>query len=177
MTTPPTGQACERELTLEIQGLGIVMYSPSSARHIQAGEDYLSQKYLNGEQVQPHIQAGSLVSFGTGSPGTYRLRFRDGYPGESLLSRSQARLRLGLHVVDGLVYFRDLYDLMDWNPVCPDGQTLELANGYYHVTLCTSRPASGVIGDDQLVLVYLQPLPEMPALAKTGIPSLIPRPT
>jgi hypothetical protein len=173
MPHEPRSRVHGGELRLEIQGLGIIMYSPSWAKHIQPGEDYLSQHYMNGSQVQPHIQAGSLVGFGTGSPGAYRLRFHEGYPDDRVLADSPFKLRLGLHVVDGIVHFRDLYDLMDWDPACPDGQTIELANGYYHVTLCSSTPPSGVIGDDQLLEVYLQPVPEMPALARTGVPTLV----
>jgi hypothetical protein len=62
---------------------------------------------------------------------------------------------------------------MDWNPVCPSAQRIDLANGYYHVTLCSSTPPSGVLGDDQVIFVFLQPLAAMPALATTGIPNLV----
>ena len=41
-----------------------------------------------------------------------------------------------------------------------------------HVTLCSDSPASGVLGDKQEIFVYLQKLPELPKLAKHGIPSL-----
>lgn len=171
--TPTPADAGEREVRLDIQGLGIVMYSPSFANHIQPGENYLRTNYSNGSLVQPHIQAGTIVGFGTGSPGTYTLRLRGGYPDERTLAGSEFKLRLGLQVVDGVVCFRDLYDLMDWTPVCPPAQRIDLANGYYHVTLCSSTPPSGVLGDEQVILVFLQPLTAMPALAGSGIPNLV----
>ena len=98
---------------------------------------------------------------------------REGYPDDQTLLDAEFRLRLGLHVVDGIVCFRDLYDLTDWDPACPDAQQAELANGYYEVTLCSSTPPSGVLGDGQVILVYLQRVAAMLDLARQGVPTLV----
>lgn len=161
-----------REMTLDVSGLGIVFHSPQAAKHIAERSDYLASNYTTERQVQSHIQKGSIVGFGTGSPGTFILKFHSGYPDENYLHKCDFKLRLGLECRGGLVCFRDLYELMDWRADCPSKQTLELADGYYHVTLCSNRPASGVLGDDQEIQFYLQKLGEFPRLAKEGVPTL-----
>lgn len=165
---PDAGQ----ELVLEVAGLGIILYSPAHALHIREGENYLRANYLDGPQVQRHLQAGTIVGFGTDSPGTFVLNLRTGYPDEAARGWANMMLRLGVHVAGGRLCFRDLYDLMEWSAEAPEAQTVELADGYYHVTLCSRVPDSGILGDRQVILVYLQPLDRMPDLAKTGIPTL-----
>ena len=160
------------EIQLEISGLGIIFYSPAFTEHIPAGFDYLRSNYTTVEQVQSHVQAGSIVGFATGSPGTYILRFREGYPDKSQLSSFGLKLRLGLNCRGGIVCFRDLYDLMDWEPHCPPNQSLQLTDGCYHVTLCSNLPASGIRGDNQVIEVYMQPLEAFPELANNWIPTL-----
>ena len=161
-----------KQITLDIAGLGIVFHSPDFAQHISEGDDYLTSSYSTEQQVQSHIQKGTIVCFGTGTPGTFILTFHTGYPEESFLQSCEFKLRLGLHCSGGHVCFRDLYDLMNWHRDCPNRHTVELEDGFYHVTLCSNPPESGVLGDNQRVLVYLQKLREMPPLAKQGIPSL-----
>jgi hypothetical protein len=161
-----------KEIVLDIVGLGIVFYSPGAARHIAEGDNYLASNYTTAQQVQSHIQKGTIVGFGTASPGTFILKFHSGYPDETSLQNCDYKLRLGLHCPGGLVCFKDLYELMDWHADCPPNQVLELDDGFYHVTLCSNRPASGVLGDKQEILVYLQKLDAFPRLAKEGIPML-----
>ena len=161
-----------KEIKMDIAGLGIVFYSPRNVEHIPEGCDYLQTNYLTEEQVQSHIQAGTLVGFGTGSPGIYLLKFAAGCPANDVILASEFKLRLGLHCVGGQVCFRDLYDLLDWTSECPGEQILELEEGIYHVTLCSSPPPSGVIGDNQIIHVYLQKLEKFPALATQGVPTL-----
>jgi hypothetical protein len=160
------------EITLQVSGLGIVFHSPKSAEHISEGEDYLERNYSSEEQVQSHIQRGTIVGFGTGSPGTFLLRFHSGYPNEDFLQECDFKLRLGLQCTGGVVCFRDLYDLMDWRAECPPNQSLQLVDGMYHVTLCSNRPSSGILGDNQQIRVYLQMLDTFPHLATKGVPIL-----
>jgi hypothetical protein len=161
-----------KQMILDIAGLGIVFHSPIFAKHIPQGADYLKSSYTTEQQVQAHIQKGTIVCFGTGTPGTFILTFHAGYPDEDFLQSCEFKLRLGLHCSGGVVCFRDLYELMDWRADCPAERTLELDDGFYHVTLCSNPPESGVLGDNQEVLVYLEKLAEFPRLAKQGIPSL-----
>jgi hypothetical protein len=159
-------------ITLDVSGPGIVVHSPFAAAHIREGEDYLSANYMDEEQVQPHIQRGTLVGFGTGSPGTFILHLRGGYPSEETLDAADCTLRLGLQVKDRTVCLRDLYDLMEWAAECPPGQTVEMDDGFYHITLHSDRPPSGLLGDNQEIWMYFQPLTEMPALYPKGVPTL-----
>jgi hypothetical protein len=159
-------------MTLDVSGLGSVFHCPQAARHIMEGWDYLASNYTTEEQVQSHIQEGSIVGFATGSPGTFILKFHTGYPDEEYLQKCDFKLRLGLECRGGLVCFRDLYELMDWRADCPLDRRLELEDGYYHVTLCSNRPDSGVLGDSQEIEFYLQRLPEFPKLAREGVPTL-----
>jgi hypothetical protein len=148
------------------------MYSPVSAAHIAEGEDYLSTHYWTDTDVQRHIQRGSLVAFGTGSPGTFDLTFADGYPSEMTLRAAEFKLRLGIKVEGAVICVRDLYDLLNWTKRCPSQQALHVEDGYYCVTLCSDRPRSGVLGDNQCISVYLARSPVMPSLANIGVPTL-----
>lgn len=161
-----------KELKLDISGMGIVFYSPQNVKHIVEGSDYLTSNYTTEQQVQAHIQKGTLVGFGTGSPGTFLLRFHLGYPEESYVQMCEFKLRLGLHCQGGVVCFKDLYDLLQWRRACPPDQTIEMDDGFYHVTLCSDVPESGILGDNQRIDVYFQTLDTFPELAKKGIPTL-----
>lgn len=158
-------------MQLDIVGPGIIFYSPAFAAEIREGEDYLESSYTTPEDVQRHIQNGTIVGFSTGSPGRFLLRFHDGYPANDALNTYTYKLRLGFNCKEG-VCFRDLYSLLQWSQKCPAGQFLQLKDGFYHVTLCSEPPPSGVIGDDQTIEVYLQELSELPRLSNLGIPTL-----
>lgn len=162
----------QNQIILNISGIGIVFYSPVFAETIPEGADYLSSHYTTEQQVQSHIQNGTIVGFGTGTPGVFILKIHEGYPDENLVLGCDFKLRLGLHCSGGLVCFRDLYDLMNWHADCPSNCQIELDDGFYHVTLCSNLPSSGILGDNQEILMYFHILQEFPRLAKKGIPSL-----
>lgn len=65
-------------ISLNISGLGIIMYSAPSVSHIRLEEDYLEGHYLEPEDVLRHVCAGTLVGFGTASPGKYILEINRG---------------------------------------------------------------------------------------------------
>jgi hypothetical protein len=161
-----------KEMVLNISGLGIIFYSPRFVSHISEGSNYLQSIYTTERDVQSHIQKGTLVAFCTSSPGRFFLKFHSGYPDEEYIQTCAFKLRLGLHCDGGCVCFRDLYDLMRWQAACPPNQSIELEDGYYHVTLCSDVPKSGIIGHNQAIHIYLQKLDEFPKLAKQGIPEL-----
>lgn len=159
-----------KELTLDIEGLGIIMYSDFATAHIIEGEDYFFKSYQTPQQVANHIKEGSIVGFCTSSPGRYILKFRNGYPIESDLDLAEFKLRLGIEIRDGRMCIRDLYDLMSWEKSCPVNQQIKLENGYYHITLYGDVPATGVLGDNQIIYVYLNKLSSMPELRYNGVP-------
>lgn len=161
-----------KQIRLYVAGMGIIFHSPESVSHIKEGEDYLSSNYTTEKQVQSHIQKGSIVGFCTSSPGTYVLRFHDGYPEEDVLQKAEFKLRLGLHCIGGIVCVRDLFELLDWQDDCSESQKVTLEDGYYHVTLISNLPDSGMLGDDQKIDVFLQKLESFPPLSTKGIPTL-----
>jgi hypothetical protein len=167
-TNPLLGQ-----MKIDITGLGMVFFSPVETVGIARGSDYFSANYQSAEEVQRHIQKGSIVGFGTGSPGTYLLNFFDGEPAGSVVAASEYKLMLGLVCRGGEVHFRDLYDLMDWNPETPEDQILKLKDGIYEVTLCSSSPQSGVLGDDQTIDFFLKAVLVFPKLSRQGVPTLV----
>jgi hypothetical protein len=164
--------APKSEMALDVAGLGIIMFSPSAATHIREGEDYLQPHYWRPEDVEEHVQAGSIVAFATSTPGTFVLRFHEGYPDEQRLSDAEFKVRLGVRS-DGILVVRDLYELLDWREEFGPEESIPLPAGIYHVTLFSNRPHSGVLGDNQVIEVYFQPLDEFPALARQGVPTLI----
>jgi hypothetical protein len=127
---------------------------------------------MTWQQVEAHVQRGDLIGFATSSPGTFILKIYEGYPDEAFLQNSQFKLRLGLQCQDGTVCFRDLYDLTNWTSSLPKSQAISLADGAYHVTLCSELPKSGLLGDGQVIHVYLKSLEAYPNLAYRGMPTL-----
>lgn len=102
----------------------------------------------------------------------YLRHFRAGYPDAGALEAAEYKLRLGLEVRDRALCARDLYDLLDWTADCPVGQVLAVESGLYEVTLCSDRPSSGVLGDNQVIHVFLRPVAALPQLSFDGIPAL-----
>lgn len=149
------------------------MYSPSFASHIAEGEDYLDSNYFEPDQVQSHIQSGTIVGFGTASPGKYIIKAYLGYPNDEFIDSHEFKLRLGIKVIDEKICVRDLYDLLDWLPECPESQQIKIENGIYHITLCSNPPVSGIIGDNQIIYVFLSKLEEFPKLSDLGVPNLV----
>lgn len=82
-------------------------------------------------------------------------------------------LCLGIDIQDDKLCVIDLYWLIDWNPECPLEQIIPIDSGYYHMTLCTRQPDSGVWGDEQTIFVYLNKLDSMPELKYADVPTLL----
>ena len=162
----------EKDITLETEGMGIVMYSPQTVKGIPEGYDYLSNEYSVPSQVAEHLKKGDMVGFCTGSGGNYILKVREGYPDNEMDEQYPISIRLGIDIQDNKMCFIDLFWLMEWYDDCPVEQSVELENGYYHITLLTRKPASGIWGDDQVIYVYLNRLSAMPELTWQGVPEL-----
>jgi hypothetical protein len=163
-----------KTISLNVEGPGIIFYSPSNLPDIEEHSNFLYEHYESDAQVQSYLQKGTLVGFGLPEPGDYILKFHSGYPPDTQLKKftSDYALRLGVVCTGGVICFRDVFDLICWEPKCNESQMLELEDGIYHVTLRSSLPISGVAGDSQIVDVYLQPLQAFPRLRREGIPVL-----
>jgi hypothetical protein len=160
------------EIALDIQGLGIILYSPSAVAHIPEGADYLQSRFWHPDDVAQHVMECRLTAFGTGSSGSFQLRFFNGPPNDELVQASRFKLRLGLKVDGGCICVRDLYDLMEWTTACPVDQQFEVPNGWYRLTVFSSPPPSGIIGDKQDVGIFLEVVDGKPQLRWEGVPSL-----
>src|SRR5262245_53772260 len=119
-----------REVALDICGLGLILYSPPAVAHSAEGANYLRAHFWEPADLARHVMDRKLTAFGTGSPGTFRLRFADGPPDESAVATAAFKLRLGLQVQGGTVCVRDSYDLMEWSAECPAEQQVPVADGW-----------------------------------------------
>lgn len=63
----------KKQFQLDIEGLGIIFYSPHAVKHIEEEEDYLGEHYWMPEDVLKHIYEGSIVGVATGTPGIFHL--------------------------------------------------------------------------------------------------------
>ena len=160
-----------KDIDISIAGMGIVLHSGGVAATIPENYDYLRNEYWESIKVAEHIKKGDMIGFCTGSPGDYILKFREGYPDNQVEIDYPIGIRLGICVDDGSIYIRDLYELLEWNKQCE--KQIKVKNGIYHITLQTKIPESGVIGDKQIIYVYLNELEEMPQLMWKGVPQLI----
>lgn len=160
------------KINIDISGLGLIIYSANSTCHIAEGEDYLSLHYSDVNDVLNHIYQGTIPGFCTGSPGSYELNIITSPPDENLITASDYRLRLWVKVTGGKLYFRDLYDLMYWEQLCPSEQIVEINDGNYEVTVCTFIPPSKIIGDNQKITIFLNRVESPPRLKYMGVPML-----
>ncbi len=161
-----------KDISIYIDGLGIVFYSPDMVTDIAVGNNFLMQEFNRPADIGAHIRKGDITAFCTGTPGQFKLHFRSGYPDEIINEEYPVDIRLGLQVKGGKIHVIDLYWLMEFTPECPQEQVVEVKDGFYHITALTRKPDSGRWGDNQTIYIYLNELPEMPELTWNGAPSL-----
>ena len=161
-----------QELKLDIAGLGIVFYSPFAVADIAEGSDFLSEHFWDPADVARYVNACRLSAIGTGTPGLFRIRLHEGTPPGDIDLQSVAAIRLGLEVRDTAICFRDLYDLMEWSASCPVEQTITWPDGFFRITVISSVPPSGVLGDNQLIDMHFERISEQPKLAWPGVPDI-----
>jgi hypothetical protein len=157
---------------IDMQGFGFICCSPFATNTISEGEDYLATNFEDPSEVEKHAKECSIVGVSTGSPGTFNFQVYENYPTSDTIDLFEYRLRLGVEVRDNIFQIRDLFDLIDWTKDCPQEQKLTLENGFYHITLLSNTPDSGVLGDDQEILMFLNKLESKPEINISGVPSL-----
>ena len=81
-------------------------------------------------------------------------------------------IRLALDVKGGKISIIDLFWLMEWSKECPTTQQIPVDDGIYHVTVSTTKPKSGIWGDNQEIYIFLSKINEMPKLTWSGVPQL-----
>jgi hypothetical protein len=161
-----------KTVKLELVGPRFICYSPFAALEIADGQDYLETSFESPAQVEKEALKGRIVGVSTGSPGAFEFEIFFGYPSDQIVDENQYKLRLCVEVRDRKLYIRDLFDLMDWSSNCPQQHTIDIDDGFYHITLLSRDPPSGVLGDNQKILMYLQKLDELPILNIRGVPTL-----
>jgi hypothetical protein len=157
-------------IDLDIVGLGIVFYSPFAVAHIAAGRDYLESEFWEGPDVGRHVNACRISAFGTGSPGRYQLELYDGTFDKQAFDAATAGIELGIEVRDSTLCFRDLYDFIRWDPVCPAGQSVAMADGFYSIRVYTIRPTNA--DDVQTIWLHFEARPDKPVLTWNVVPDL-----
>ena len=157
---------------LTIDGMGMVIYSIGAVEHINEGENFFSKEFSKPEQVAEHIRKGDIVGFNLGTSGTFNIKFRSGYPSLLIEQQYPISIRLALNVIGGTISIIDLFWLMEWSNDCPQSQQINLEDGYYHMTVSTARPKSGIWGDSQDIYIFLEKIDVMPKLAWSAIPQL-----
>lgn len=159
-------------LTLDIAGPGLIAYSPFAMSAVKPGEEFLQEHFTEPADVVAAVLAGRIAAFCTGSPGTYNIEYAEGAPDLPAIAGFPWMIRLALEVRDRTVCIRDLYDMSGWNPVCPPSQVIELPNGFYRLSVGTCPTDSGIVGDDQAILIAFEPVDALPELRWDGVPFL-----
>ena len=71
------------------------------AAGIPMGSDFLRAEFSAPEDVARHVRLGDVTGFCTGSPGTFELKFRNGYPSADIDRDYPVSIRLGIQVSGG----------------------------------------------------------------------------
>lgn len=165
-------QKIKEDIQLDIDGMGIVIYSKKAMENVQEGDDFFNKEFSTPQKVAEHIRKGDIIGFNMGSPGNYNLHIRNGYPNENVLSDNPIAIRLALNVIGNEISFIDLYWLMEWSNYIPKEQKIVVNDGIYHVTVLTRKPSSGILGDNQDIYIYFNKIEKIPELKWDGVPSL-----
>jgi hypothetical protein len=154
-----------KTIEMDIKGLGIIFYSEDSVKHIKQGDNYLKNNYWDDIDVLEHIFDGSIVGFCTGSPGQYILEVTICSKEELCISGYDYVMKLGIQVSQNKIYFKDLYDLMDWDNDCADEYTFKIENGFYEVNILSNLPKTKI----NMFFIRSE---KMPQLHYSAIPTL-----
>jgi hypothetical protein len=160
------------QLSIEIDGLGLIVYSPFAMAAVPEGDRFLSEHFFEPSDVATAVHAGRIAAFCTGSPGSYHIELAEGPPDLPAIAGFPWMIRLVLEVRDRTVCIRDVYDMSRWAPACPPAQTIELPDGLYRLTVGTRPTDSGIVGDDQHILVAFERVDALPPLSWEGVPFL-----
>lgn len=155
---------------LSIAGLGIVIVDAQELR-ISPGDDFFSANLADALGVVRTFSAHFITGFATGSPGSYSVWLQTGHPTEESTAVYPMRLRLPFRCCSGEIQLRDLYDFMSWDP-SPAHDVIVLDPGSYILYVFSRRPESGIIGDDQEILICIDKCDDLAPYVLSGIPVL-----
>lgn len=159
---------------IEIEGLGIVFHSGGILKMRQDGYDFLENEFWNPEHVSRHVNAGDITAFCTGSPGIYHLKFNTECPGREEMNEYVAKVQIGILIDDGILYIRDLYDLMEWDSKCEDAEKIFLDNGIYLLTAYENRISDREFYESgQDIYIHIEKVEKMLDLNYEEVPMLV----
>jgi len=159
-----------KKITIDIVGIGLVIYCESQRPIIAKGADFLATSFMTESQVYDLMAAGKIMGLSTGTPGTFCINC---YFSEiDVLTKAEFNARGYVLVSDGAVRIRDLYDLMDWSNLVDESQIINLPNGHYCIVASSQTPVSGILGDDQEISITFVLCGEPVFMENRGIPTL-----
>ena len=161
-----------KDIKLYTDGMGIVIYSNKAMSYVNEGEDFFTKEFSTPEKVSEHIKKGDIVGFNTGTGGEYNIKIRDGYPNNDINNQFPISIRLAIDVKGNVLSFIDLYWLMEWSNYIPEEQQICIEEGIYDLTILTSKPISGIWGDNQDIYIHMNKIGHMPELSWDGVPYL-----
>ena len=159
------------DFNLTTDGAGIVLYS-DNAITFEEGEDFFSKEFSTPDKVAEHLAKGDIIGFNTGSSGDFVIKIRNGYPSEKMLAEYPIAIRLAIEVKGGRVNIMDVLWLSEWSDTVPEEQSFMIEDGFYHVTVMTKKPDTGIWGDDQEIFMFFEEIEGMPTMAWKGVPQL-----
>lgn len=165
----------EKDIILDLQGMGFIIFSDFAVENIKNGEDFLNTHYWRPEDVAKEVNSGRILGVCTGSPGTYIIKIREGLPCDELRDNTKLKRRLSIKVSDGRIYFQDLFSLAYWTDSyaqCGD-QSISLDSGFYTILLAGNIPNTGYRGDNQIIYMYLIKDEEFKETQYKGVPDFI----
>ena len=146
----------DKEIILDLEGMGVIIFYDHAVAKIEEGEDFLSARYWRPEDVAKEVNSGGILGVCVGEPGTYVIKVREGMPCDELRDNTKLKLRLSIKVSDGQVHFGDLYSLERWTNAYAkqDEKSIKLDNGYYTILLAGNIPNTRLRGDNQVIYMY-----------------------
>ncbi len=177
-------------IRLSAYGLGLMIYSPTAVRALEAGYNYMPTNGPLREPLRSQVEEKQrVVLLGTGSPEIdYAIIPHDGPVSRAARRSAAAEVRFGLRVEGRSVCVRDGYAPMEWTRRVSRRQTFPLADGYYGVhalwvdsepdavmtiLLCFQRRARRLAGNGWPYLGYR--VSRRLTMAATGSPRRLPR--
>ena len=147
----------EKDIELEVTGMGMILYSDHAVAELEEGEDFFSNSYSTVGDVLKEVNSGGIVGICLETPGQYIIKVREGFPSDELADNSKFKLRLSIEVDENnRIYVRNLDDLSNWEKACSSSQIVDVEKGYYTVLMSSNMPNIGYFGDEQVIYMYLE---------------------
>lgn len=166
----------EKDIVLELESMGFIIFSKYAVAKIEKGEDFLSTHYWKPEDVAKEVNSGGILGVCVGGPGTYIIKVREGMPCDELRDNTKLKRRLSIKVSDEHVYLEDLYSLACWMDTYAqydEERSIKIDNGYYTILMAGNIPNTGLRGDNQIIYMYFIRDADFKETQYQGVPDFI----